>query len=119
MAAENKKLKEALGEIAAQYFNDTADDWEFLKGFAGAAFYMLRGSMVLDYFSGSSNVTKSYSEPIHGFGIVNDGTANVTVNFGGMNIVVKPGETFDEHFKVGHTGLSVTATSTYRMVVRV
>lgn len=119
MSATDQELVKAAGKIAPQFFNTTENGYQHLEGFAGAAFYMLRGSMVIDYFSGSETVTKNYTEDVHGFALANDGEEDVTISFGTMSIIVKPGETFDDHFKVGHTSLTVNATTAYRMVVRV
>lgn len=119
MSATNQELVKAAGKVAPQFFNKTEDGYQHLEGFAGAAFYMLRGSMVIDYVSGSATVTKNYDEPVYGFALANDGEDDVSINFGGMTILVKPGETFDDHFKVGNTSLTVNATTAYRMVVRV
>lgn len=119
MSATDQELVKAGGKIAPQYYNKTDNGYQHLEGFGGAAFYMLRGSMVIDYVSGSATVTKNYDEPVYGFALANDGEDDVTIAFGTMTILVKPGETFDDHFKVGHASLTVNATTAYRLVVRV
>lgn len=77
----------------------------------------LTGNSVIDYFAGSSNVTKNYTEAT-GVSIANDGTTgDLTFTVNGMTITVKAGESFNDNFAPFNT-LTVTTTVAFRATVR-
>jgi len=100
-----------------QYFNSATGLYEPLEGSYGSNSFIERGRLVKDAFNGSTTVTKTYQNNMFGFGIVNDGTSDLTVIINGFNIVVKSGEAFDDLFDPFKT-VTITGTSAFRAVVR-
>jgi hypothetical protein len=80
-------------------------------------FKPLLNPKVRDSFSNTTNVTKNYTNPMCGFAIQNDGTANLTVTINGMTITVKPTEGFEENFEP-FTQVQVVASGAFRAIVR-
>jgi hypothetical protein len=100
-----------------QYYNPKTDSYEVIQGRDGANSFIEKGRIVKDAWSGSTDITKNYASPMFGFGIVNDGTGDLTVTIGSISFTVKPGETFDDLFE-GFTQIQITGNSAYRAVVR-
>jgi hypothetical protein len=71
------------------------------------------GKTIIDAFSGSANITKTYGTGKTGFMITNDGTSSLTVTINGITFTVKATETFDGVFQP-FTSVTVTTTSAYR-----
>lgn len=116
MSAEDRELARANGLIAPQYFNKDTDRYDILEGRDGAAFYVVKGTIVKDYVADNQDVIKNYSEPKFGISIVNDGESDVTFTVNGMTILVRPREAFDGLFEA-FINVQVTATDNFRMVV--
>lgn len=123
MSAQDQPLKKAQGVPLPQFFNKDGNFYEEQTGRDGAAWYHQRGTVVKDSIIGSANVTKTYNSSMYGFGIVNDasrddtGASDLTFTIGGLTIVVKPRESFDNLF-TPFTSVSITATKPFRAVVR-
>lgn len=64
-------------------------------------------------FSGSSNVTHTFSQPMTGFVISNDGTNDLTFTIGNYTFIVKSGEVYEDSFD-SFTQVLVSATSAFR-----
>lgn len=73
--------------------------------------------IIKEVWQGSSSVTKNFGTNMYGFSIINDGGSDITVDILTHSIVVKPGESFEGSFDA-FTTLDITATSSYRAVVR-
>jgi len=117
VAAQDKPLVRAQGVPAPQYYNAKTQQYEVIEGSYGANSFIERGRLVKDVFNGSSTVSKTYATNMYGFGIVNDGEADLTVTINTFDIVVRPGESFDDLFDPFQS-LIVTATDNFRAVVR-
>lgn len=100
-----------------QYFNPITDQYEVLIGRDGANSFIEKGRIVKDAFNSSAPVTKSYNSQMSGFGIVNDGEADLSFTINEFTIIVKPHETFDDLFEPFYS-VTVTATDAFRAVVR-
>lgn len=118
MSATDKELVKAAGGIPApQYYNPFNDRYETITGRNGANSFIEKGRVVKDAFNSTESVTKSYSTPMFGFGIVNDGETDLTFSINSFTIVVKPYEAFDDLFEP-FTSVTITATDAFRAVVR-
>lgn len=117
MSATDQELLRAQGTPAPQYFNEKENKYEVITGRHGANAFIEKGRIVKDAFNGSSNITKTYNTNMYGFGIVNDGAADLTFSINGFTILVKPHETFDDLFEPFQL-VTVNATDTFRAVVR-
>jgi hypothetical protein len=100
-----------------QYFNPKTNQYEVIEGRDGANAFIEKGRVVKEVWSGNSTITKTFSQKMFGFGIVNDGTGDLTVTIGNISFIVKPGETFDDLFE-GFTQVTISGNSAYRAVVR-
>lgn len=116
MPANNKDLKLANGKIGPQFFDETIDDWGFAKGSDGAPYYRARGTIGMEAWEGSSNITQTFSDNRYGFSVVNDGTADLTFTINTQTRKVKPGEAYSSLFEP-FTTVTITATSAYRAEV--
>lgn len=72
-----------------------------------------RGSKVKDRIYGSANVTKTYTTPMSGFEISNDGVSTISYTINGMTFDVKAGEIDSAQFDP-FTSVTITATVAYR-----
>lgn len=118
MAGENKPLVKAQGGVPApQYFNTRTQQYEVITGSYGANSFIERGRLVKDVFSGSATVTKIYGTSMYGLGIVNDGQADLTVTINMFDIVVQPGESFDDLFDPFQR-VTIEATDAFRAIIR-
>jgi hypothetical protein len=68
-------------------------------------------------FSGSTNITKTFTNPCTSFVISNDGASDLTITINGASWVIKGGEVFDEDFAPFKQVAIVTAVP-YRAYVR-
>jgi hypothetical protein len=71
------------------------------------------GLVAKEPFSGSANMTKTFTTTMRGFVISNDGAADLTFTIGAYTFKVKAGEVFEETF-APFTSVSIVATSAYR-----
>jgi hypothetical protein len=117
MSAADKPLFKAQDMPAPQYYNPKTGEYEVITGRNGANSFIEKGRVVKDAFNGSESVSKTYPMDMFGFGIVNDGIADLTFSIGAFTLTVKPGETFDDLFEP-FTTVVVTATDAFRAVVR-
>jgi hypothetical protein len=100
-----------------QYFNQGTNQYEAIEGRYGANSFIEKGRIVKDSWSGSSTSTKTFNSSRYGFGIVNDGTADLTITINGIVFKVKPGETFEDLFEP-FLSVTITGNSAYRAVAR-
>jgi hypothetical protein len=73
----------------------------------------LTGSNAKQPFSGSTTVTHTFTSPMKGFIISNDGAADLTFTIGTDTYTVKAGEVFEEGFDA-FTQVMVTTTVPFR-----
>lgn len=73
----------------------------------------LTGSNAKEPFSGSANITKTFTQSMRGFVISNDGAADLTFTIGTATFTVKTGEVFSEYFSP-FTQVTVTTTNAFR-----
>ena len=116
MAADNKKLKTAMGDVAPQFYDEVLDDYVIAKGSDGAPYYRARGSIAMEAWSGSSNYTKTFADNRYGFSIMNDGAADLTFTINSQTRTVKPGEAYNALFDP-FTSVTINATGAYRAEV--
>lgn len=116
MAANNKDLKTANGKIAPQFYDESIDDYVIAKGSDGAPYYRARGTIAMEAWEGTANITKTFTSNRYGFSIVNDGTADLTFTINSQTRKVKPGEPYNALFEP-FTSVTITATSAYRAEV--
>lgn len=64
-------------------------------------------------FSGSSNTTHTFTEPMRGFVIINDGDSDLTFDIEGAVFTVKSNEKFKEEFEP-FARVEITTTSAFR-----
>lgn len=73
--------------------------------------------VVKDYFEGSSNITKTYTDSMVGFDISNDHTTTgLTFTINDLTIPVKASETYSANFEP-FTSLTITTSVPYRATV--
>jgi hypothetical protein len=116
MPANSKDLKTANGKIGPQFFNEDIDDWEFATGSNGVPHYRAQGTIAMEAWEGSANITKTFSSNRYGFSVVNDGTSNLTFTINTQTRTVKPGEAYSSLFEA-FTQVVINATSAYRAEV--
>jgi hypothetical protein len=73
----------------------------------------LTGRNVTDPFSGSTIVTHTFTKPVNGFVISNDGTSSLTFTIGTATITVNAGEVFEGYF-APFSQVTVTSTVAFR-----
>lgn len=114
MPFNSKDILRDLGRLPIpQYFNSTTDTYEATRGRDGATFVQIRGGAAKEPFSGTTNTTHIFTEPMYGFTISNDGDYDLTFTINSYSFRVKPGEVFSEFFDP-FTEVSVTTTSPFR-----
>lgn len=64
-------------------------------------------------FSGSANVTHTFTQPMTGFVISNDGANDLTFTIGSYTFIVRSGEVYEDNFDP-FTQVLVSATSAFR-----
>jgi hypothetical protein len=72
---------------------------------------------IKDSWSGSSNITKTFTSSMYGFDITNDGSSDLTFTINGLTITVKSGEVFSDVFEA-FTSVTITTTVSYRATVK-
>lgn len=82
-----------------------------------AQFVEVADGNVKDYWTGTANVTKTFTSPRNSLLLSNDGASDVSVTINGMTIVVKPTEVFDERFDE-FASVTIATTSIYRAWAR-
>lgn len=117
MSATDKPLLKSQNIAIPQYHNPIFDRFEAITGRDGANYFIEKGRIVKDAITGSTTITKGYPTKMFGFGIVNDGTTDLSFTINSFTITVKPHETFDDLFEP-FTAITITATGPYRAVVR-
>jgi hypothetical protein len=118
MSETSQSLIKANGEYAPQHYNPVADAYQAIKGEDGAPYSIQLGTRVKDSFSGTANVTKTYTSNMRGFVIMNDDTTNdLTFTINNLTITVKAGEGFDGMFDP-FTSVTVTTTVPFRAIVK-
>lgn len=100
-----------------QYYNQATGVFEPLQGYNGANSFHEQGTIMVEMWSGSANVTKTFTKPCQTFAIINDGTTDITVAIGTFSFVVKVDESFEGKFPV-FTSLTIATTSAYRAYVK-
>lgn len=110
-------LRDQNGNPIPQYYNSVTDAFEPLQGYNGANSFHEQGTIIVDMWSGSVNITKPFAKPCQTFSITNDGLTNITVAIGTFTFTVFPDETFEEKFPI-FTTLTITTTSAYRAFVK-
>lgn len=110
-------LRDQNSNPIPQYFNPATDQYEALQGYNGANSFHEQGTIMVDMWSGSANVTKTFGKSCQTFAIINDGTTDITVNIGTFTFVVKADESFEGKFPL-FTSLTITTTSPYRAYVK-
>ena len=73
-------------------------------------------SVIRDSFSGSSNTTKTYDRDMNYISIKNDGSSDLTLTVGVINITVKSDEELSAYF-TPFTSFSIVATDSFRCLV--
>jgi hypothetical protein len=116
MPAENKTLKKANGQVAPQFYDDKQGDFVIAKGEDGAPYYRELGSIAMESWEGSANITKTFPGNRYGFSVVNDGTADLSFTINGQTRKVLPGEGYSSLFEP-FTSVSITASKPYRAEV--
>lgn len=116
MSAENREMVKANGLTAPQYYNPGADQYEYLHGIGGAAWYRVRGTVVKDTINANEDVTRTYGEDMYGFSIINDGVDDVVFTIGNIILMVKENEAFSSLFEPFRT-VNIVATGEFRAVI--
>jgi hypothetical protein len=119
MANINKELQTANGKIAPQFLDESiGESGEFViaKGSDGAPYYRARGTIGMEAWEGSANITKTFTTNRYGFSVVNDGTADLTFTINTQTRKVKPGEAYSSLFEP-FTTVTIAASSAYRAEV--
>lgn len=92
---ENGRLPRANGEIAPSFFDEAIGDFNVPRGKNGTPYMNQIGSVVEDYWEGSSPITKSFNTSMNGFSIANDGLEILTFTINGVTRTVYPGEPYN------------------------
>jgi hypothetical protein len=122
MAWYDRVLKKVQREPVPQHFSKKIDDYEITEGEDGALFVKLQnkieitGGIVEDYYEGTSNYSKTYTKPMQGISIANDGLNNLTFTINGVTRTVYSGEPYNATLKP-FTQLTINATDKYRVEV--
>ncbi|WP_338789121.1 chitobiase/beta-hexosaminidase C-terminal domain-containing protein [Metabacillus sp. FJAT-53654] len=73
--------------------------------------------VIMDYFEGTSNITKTYQNDMMGFKITNDhNSTDLTFKIHGITISVKPKETFNGNF-TPFRSITINTSVPYRAIV--
>ena len=106
MAYNNKQLlTDAYGKPIPQYYDADTDSYKPLTD--------PNSAKAKEPFSGTTNFTKTFSKPMNGIVISNDGASDLTIAIGTDTYTVKAGEVFSEMFEP-FTQVTVTTTVPYR-----
>lgn len=117
MAYNTRELpRDGKNQPIPAYYNAEADKYEALVGALGGPYYTHRGTVAMEAWEGSANITKTFTSSRYGFSIVNDGTADVSFTINGQTRKVKPGESYNALFEP-FTTVTIAAASAYRAEV--
>jgi hypothetical protein len=106
MAYKDKQLlTDAYGKPIPQYWDEDSNSYKPLQD--------PNSAKAKEPFSGTSNFTKTFSKPMNGIVISNDGASDLTITIGTDIFTVKAGEVFSEMFEP-FTQVIVTTTVPYR-----
>lgn len=108
--------KDYSGNPVPQHFNEDIDDYEPIEGKYGSYYMFQRGTIAMESWEGSANITKTFDSIRYGFSVLNDGTTDFTFTINGQTRKVKPGEAYSALFEP-FTTVTITATSAYRAEV--
>lgn len=107
-------MKDSNGKFIPQYMNEAGTGFEALKGRDGASFVQLTGSKPKEPFSGTSTITKTFTQSMNGFGISNDDTSiSLTFTLNGDTWTIKAGETW-EYSTDPFTQVTITTNVAFR-----
>lgn len=116
MSYNTKKLVRDADNIpVSQYYNVSADAYEAVTGYNGGI--NVSHPVIKEVVTGSTAVTKTYTDPMQSILIINDGNLALTLVVGAIVLSVGVGETFDEYFPA-FTSFTVNATTAFRAIVR-
>jgi hypothetical protein len=114
----NRDLVQTNGKYAPQHYNPELDVYQAVRGEDGAPYSIQLGTRIKDSFSGSATITKTYTNSMRGFVIMNDDATNdLTFTINNLTMTVKAGEGFDGQFDP-FTSVTVTTTVAFRAVVK-
>jgi hypothetical protein len=116
MSEANSNIPFANGKPAPAYYNDSTEQYEYLKGVNGGPYYTHRGTVAQEAWEGNATITKTFTENRYGFSIMNDGAADLTFTINSQTRTVKPGEAYSALFDP-FTTVTITTTSAYRAEV--
>lgn len=108
--------KDAKNQPIPIFYNPDTDQYEVLEGANGGPYYTHRGTIAMEAWEGSANITKSFANNRYGFSVINDGTADLTFTINAQTRTVKPGEAYSALFEP-FTTVTINATSAYRAEV--
>lgn len=114
---EKQLLTDRDRKPVSQYYNPAADQFEVSTGYNGAVAFHEQGTVMVDMWSGSSDVTKNFSKDCQTFSIINDGESDIDVTIDTFNFTVKVDESFEGKFPPFNS-LSINTTSPYRAYVK-
>lgn len=107
----NKPLKTINGQVPLQVWNPEIGDWDLVTP------QMLRSQSVdyvaADYITGTSNVTKTFEEDMHGVSILNNGNSVLTFTVNGQTRPVLPKGTYVQNFKEPFQSIEITASGEF------
>ncbi|WP_368657622.1 hypothetical protein AB3Z07_21145 [Metabacillus halosaccharovorans] len=127
----DRVLKKVNREPVPAVFDDETDDWVVPRGDRnGQAFVKdqeslekltslenkLSGGIVEDYYEGAADYSKTYSIPMRGISIANDGIEHLTFTINGIKRTIYAGEVYSGTLKP-FTQISIAATDKYRVEV--
>lgn len=113
---DQKIIRDADRLPVPQYFNESTNQYEPIKGRDGANSFIQLGTIAKEAWEGSGNITKTFPANRYGFSILNDGTGDLTFSINGQTRRVKPGEGYSALFSA-FTQVTINTTSDYRAEV--
>ena len=116
MPANDRPLFRAQDTPGPQYYNPEKDQYEPIHGRDGANSFIQLGTVAMEAWEGSVNITKTFPSNRFGFSIANDGTADLSFTINGNTRTVKVGESYEALFEA-FTSVDIVATSPYRAEV--
>ncbi|TYR75588.1 hypothetical protein FZC79_10500 [Rossellomorea vietnamensis] len=99
-----------------QYFNPDTNQYEVITGRNGANAFIQLGTVAMESWEGSANITKTFPSERFGFAIMNDGDADLSFTINGNARTVKPGEGYSALFEA-FTSVQIVADSSFRAEV--
>jgi hypothetical protein len=117
MAYSDKEIvKDKNRYPAPGYWNENANQFEVAMGENGAVFMKQVGNTVEEYWEGTSDITKTFSKPMSGVSIANDGLQELKFTINGQERTLYPGEPYNGNLKP-FTQIIIKATDKYRAEV--